>query len=237
MKFNVDSLAAQMGLNELEISHRKDLFEFGRDDVYNLKKIKEIINQNVDVIVDEFYENQLSNPDIKLIIGDEETLRRLMSAQRSYIVSLVGGEYGISYINHRLRIGQVHKRIGVSPKLYMSSMRLLRKLLVDLITRDGPESKCQLIILSLDKLLAFDTALVFETYTLSLAMDLENSKTKVEEYAKSLEKIVAQRTEELAELSLKDPLTELPNRRALTEFLNRKFASTLRYNECISIIY
>lgn len=237
MKYDVESLATQMGLHEMEIAARKALFGFEREDVYNLKKIRDVIYRKVDKIVDIFYDNQLNNPDIKLIIGDEETLRRLMHAQRSYILSLLGGEYGVDYVNDRLRIGKVHKRIGVEPKHYMSSMKMLQKLILENAKDDIPQEKFDDVADSLDKLLAFDISLVFETYTLSLTMDLENSRRKVERYAKDLEKIVEQRTEELAELSLKDPLTELPNRRALTEYSKRQFANANRYKEPLSIIF
>lgn len=237
MKYDVDSLATQMGLHEMEIAARKSLFGFEREDVYNLKKIRDVIYRKVDDIVHRFYENQLAEPDIKLIIGDQETLRRLMHAQRSYILSLLSGEYGTEYVNDRLRIGKVHKRIGVEPKHYMSSMKMLQKLLIETARNEIPEDKLDDVADSLDKLLAFDIALVFETYTLSLTKDLENSKCKVEAYAKDLEKIVEQRTEELAELSLQDPLTELPNRRALAEYSKRQFANASRYKEPLSIVF
>lgn len=237
MKHSVDSLANQMGLHELEIAARKELFGLSMEDVYNLKKLREVFSINVDSIVERFYENQLENDDIALIIGDEETLRRLKQAQRYYIMSLTSGEYGTDYVNNRLRIGKVHKRIGVEPKHYMSSIKLMQSLLVEVVERELTNGKQEEVLRSLDRLLAFDIALVFETYTLSLTNEIENSRAKVEAYAHGLEEIIERRTQELAELSLKDPLTDLPNRRALKEFSRRQFANAIRYRECLSIVY
>lgn len=237
MPYNVDSLAKQMGLHEIEINSRKSLFGITSKDVSTLTTAKLLIEANVDDIVKRFYQIQLSNSDIALIIGDAETLSRLKQAQHQYIRSLFSGEYGVEYVNNRLRIGKVHKRIGVEPKHYLSSMKQLQDLLVETLKQHLETDLQEAVISALDRLLAFDIALVFETYTLSLTSELENSRAKVEDYARDLEKIIAERTEELAQLSLIDPLTELPNRRAMTEHSKRQFSNSSRYNQPVSIAY
>ena len=46
---------------------------------------------------------------------------------RRYIVDIFTAEFNADYVNGRLRVGMVHKRIGVSPKLYLSSVRILKE--------------------------------------------------------------------------------------------------------------
>lgn len=53
---------------------------------------------------------------IRRLIGEPETLARLKLSARNYILDLFGGPYDVDYVNARLRIGLVHKRIGVPPK-------------------------------------------------------------------------------------------------------------------------
>lgn len=70
-------------------------------------------------IVDEFYQRQVEDEEISLLIGDASTLNRLSNAQRKYIIDLFSGTYDSEYVNNRLRISMVHKHIGVEPKLYL----------------------------------------------------------------------------------------------------------------------
>ena len=111
------TLFEQMRITELEIESRKALFSFTGADVKALQSFKPIIEENIDKIVDDFYGLQTSVSEIALLIGDSDTLARLRTAQRRYVLDLFNGVYDLEYVNNRLRIGLVHKRIGVEPKL------------------------------------------------------------------------------------------------------------------------
>ncbi|MDH5646489.1 MAG: protoglobin domain-containing protein, partial [Candidatus Heimdallarchaeota archaeon] len=113
------TLAEQLQITDREISKRKHLLGFTTDDAHVLKDNKPLIDKYIDGIVMKFYEHQTAVPEIALVIGDAETLRRLQSAMRSYILELFEGHYDAGYVNRRLRIGKIHERIGVSPKLYI----------------------------------------------------------------------------------------------------------------------
>lgn len=237
MPCNVESLASQMGLHEIEIASRKSLFGLTPEVFKDLALGKAILETLVDQLVETFYENQLANPDIALIIGDQETLRRLKHYQREYMLSLVGGDYGKQYVENRLRIGQVHKRLSVEPKHYMSSIHILRNLIITMVDKHLDERKMSPFVSALDRLIAFDISLVFETYTLSLTNDIRSSRDKLAAYAESLEKIVEERTAELEAASLTDLLTGLPNRRALQKEFKRILSSARRHDSSISIAY
>ena len=113
------TLLEQMRITDFEVEHRKILFSFSNADAQLLLSCKPTIEQNIDSVVTEFYRMQTSVAEIALLIGDADTLARLRSAQRKYILDLFGGLYDLEYVNNRLRIGLVHKRIGVEPKLYL----------------------------------------------------------------------------------------------------------------------
>jgi hypothetical protein len=123
-------------------------------------------------------------------------LARLRSAQRHYILDLFSGLYDLEYVNNRLRIGLVHKRIGVEPKLYLSAIYTLQALLHRTIEASG-DAEAAAIIMALDKLMMFDVTLVFETYIRSLVSEIETAKAKSEQYAHSMEEKVKERTLQL----------------------------------------
>jgi len=193
-------LLGQMGMNDHEITRRKELLLFGTEEAALLAACREFIELRVEDIVNEFYRIQTSDPEISLLIGDADTLRRLHGAQRQYVLDLFSGCTNHDYVNNRLRIGMVHKRIGVEPKLYLAAVRTLKDILFKALGRGITDSAtlettCQ----ALDKLLYFDTTLVFDTYTRSLVNEIEMAKDRVEVYAASLELQVAERTRQLEE--------------------------------------
>jgi len=131
-----------------------------------------------------------------------------------YLRTLFSGIYDDIYVLSRLRVGMVHNRIGVPPKLYVSSMRTLLDILRSRLTGSRMEGQCGLcsnLSASLERFLLFDLSLVFDTYIHSLLGEVERSKQELEQYAQSLEAEVARRTTQLAELALNDPLTGLPH--------------------------
>ena len=175
--------------------------------------------------------------EISLLIGDADTLTRLRDAQRQYIIDLFCGRYEHEYVNNRLRIGMVHKRIGVEPKLYLSAVCTLKELIFDVLREKISDQAELQQTLAVDKLIYFDTTLVFDTYIDSLVGEIENAKRRTEVYAKGLEEKVAQRTQELEKLFKLDPLTNLYNRRVMQELLQRDLARARRHKSPLTIVY
>lgn len=212
---------------------------FTEQDVARLLDAREYITEQLDVLVDCFYRKQTQITEISLLIGDSETLRRLKEAMRHYILELFNGVYDQQYVNRRLRIGKVHKRIGVSPKLYISAMWLLENTLTESI-QQAPEEFFDVdirayIIKSLSKLLMLDTQFVFDTYFAILVTEVESAKNELSQYAVSLEEAVANRTAELERLSTEDGLTGLKNQRSFYEYLKREVSLAKRNNHPISL--
>ena len=194
------TLLTQMQITDHEIVRRKEFLHFSDTDTALLKSCTQFIEEEIDAIVDAFYQAQTSVPEIEQLIGEADTLARLHATQRKYVLDLFGGSTGIDYVNNRLRIGLVHKRIGVAPKLYLSAIRTLREILTKTIERRISDrtllaATCQ----ALDKILFFDITLVFDTYIRSLVSEVETAKAGVETYAASLELQVAERTRQLEE--------------------------------------
>jgi len=133
-----ETLLQQHRIDEFEIERRKALFGFGATDAAALLQARSCVLPALDAVVEAFYRQQTANEEIALIIGDSETMRRLHLAQRQYIDDLFSGIYDENYVNNRLRIGVVHKRIGVAPKYYLSAVGTLRRLSREQSIRTSP---------------------------------------------------------------------------------------------------
>ncbi|SUX29638.1 protoglobin domain-containing protein [Chromobacterium vaccinii] len=188
MKQTDQTLLEQLRITEFEIEQRKQLFELEPRDEMLLRAAGHLVESHLEELVTRFYELQTSTPEIALLIGDADTLQRLRNAQRRYVIDLFSGVYDLEYVNNRLRIGLVHKRIGVEPKLYLAAVQSLKTLLSAQICELIPDIEVRgHTLLALDKLVMFDVALVFETYIRSLVAEIETSRNKSEQYARSLE--------------------------------------------------
>lgn len=238
MKTTDKTLFEQMQISDIEIEHRKELLSITPSDIDLLKNCKALIESEVLGIVNEFYIQQTSIDEISVLIGDADSLARLHVAMKGYITSIFNGYYDTEYINNRLRIGLVHKRIGVGPKLYLSAMKTLKDLICNAFERNiKDKAKLFQIYVILDKLFYLDATLVFDTYIRSLLSEIETAKKRTEIYAKSLEEKVAQRTTELEALSKKDTLSQVFNQRTLFDTLRRELSRSKRTGSLLSLVY
>lgn len=232
------TLFEQMKISESEIRDRLALVDLSPARIASLRSISSLIDKEVDSVVDQFYKSQLEIDEIAVLIGDADTFYRLRKAQRQYILDLFSGCYDSHYVNNRLRIGLVHKRIGVEPKLYLSGVHKLKELLMSLLLKLVKDhEKFEEIASALDGLFYFDITLVFDTYIDSLFREVNLAKLKTEKYANGLEIQVAQRTSELERLSQVDSLTGLINQKEMRSRLARDLAVMKRRASHLSLVF
>lgn len=232
------TLLEQMQITALEVENRKALLGFTSEDVASLLRCREIPRDALDALLTQVFERQMAIDDIALVIGDADTSRNMRNAQRTYVLEFFQGVYDIEYVNSRLRVGLVLKRIGLDPKLYLAAVKILKDALFRLIEKSFPSpEECLLSQRALDKLLFFDMTLVFETYVRSMVTEIELGKERLTRYARSLEQRIADRTAELETLSRIDPLTGLFNRRTLTESILREVRIAERSRKPLSLVY
>ena len=241
LRLTDQTLAEQLKITDREIEERKALMGFSDDDARFLEACKPVITEHIDDITGEFYEKQIKIPEIQLIIGDSETFRRLHGSMKRYILELFDGYYDGEYVNKRLRIGRIHNKIGVPPKLYISAICLLESILNKYVLAkpksDAACEDCSGRQDALHRLLMFDIQFVFDTYIASLVSEVEAAKDQVERYAAGLEETVAERTQQLQELSRRDTLTGLFNQRSFYEQLRRELSVAERNHHPVSLVY
>lgn len=232
------TLIEQMRITEFEVENRKALLSLTNDDVSALLSCRAVIEKNLDTIINSHYAKQIQIPEIALIIGDANTLEHLKIAQRRYILDLFSGVYDLDYVENRCRVGLIHKRIGVDPKLYLAGVLCLKESIGACIEKNILD-KAQSVKIweAMDRLLIFDVSLVFDTYIRTLVTEIETEKNKTEVYATSLEEKIRIRTRQLEDLAQIDPLTGLLNTRHLHETLTKILRNAESCRQPVSIVY
>jgi signal transduction histidine kinase len=150
----------------MEFSERKRFSRFSDDDAKLLAELRPAFERDADRFVEEFYAHLRSTPALRPFLSDPATVERLMAAQERYLISLTRGDYGEDYARSRLRIGQVHERIGMEPQWYLGTYGLYMDLLLPTLHdhfRDDP-AKALRASAALSKLLLLDMQLALDAY-------------------------------------------------------------------------
>jgi diguanylate cyclase (GGDEF)-like protein len=233
------TLLDQMRITDYEIRQRKELFGINMQTEEMLFGLFPLVKRDLESIIVEFYDQQTEIDEIALLIGDSDTLAKLQAGMRGYVMELFSGCYDISYVNSRLRIGLVHKRIGVSPKLYLAAVRVLRRTLGNYIRQANADSEENISeeLSALSKILSFDVSYIMDTYIRSLMLEVKSRQQELSDYAASLEEKIRERTRELEAVSRTDSLTELNNQRAFQDHLRIAMANASRTREALCLVY
>jgi len=196
---NRQSLSKTMRINLDEQHSRKVFIDFNDADIAILQELRPLVNRHADRIVDQFYRNIERYPELMAVIDRAgSNIDRLKQAQKRYLLEMFDGDYGESYVTRRLRIGEVHNQIGLTPRWYIGSYSVYTQQIVPLINskyRFSP-SRRQQAILAVNKVISFDSQLAMDTYIYGLMEDLGSvslSKEVIEktvvEYRDFIEKV------------------------------------------------
>ena len=239
MKTTDQTLLEQLKISKLEIKRRKEYLNFTDSDIIALTSLKMFISENIDEIVTNFYKSILPFDEMDRVIGDAETLHRLKNYQRNYILTLFDGQYDEDYVHSRLRVGVVHKRIGVNPKFYVSAVHNLSTILREIISSHNKKdcNSCVSSLTAVEKIIMFDLSLIFDTYINSLMDEAKQSKKELENYAESLEDVVSERTRLLRQQARHDGLTGLLNQRSFYTELKKELSRGQRKHHSTILIY
>lgn len=163
----------------------------------------------------DFYRRQLSIPAIRRIIGEQDTFLRLFWAMRAYVIRMFEGNYDLTYANSRLRVGQVHARIGVAPKLYVSSLHMLEELAQERIGAGGCEA--------LYKLFPLDLQFAFDAYIDGLVSEVAQARDEIQRNSDTLEEVARERTAEATRHAETDAPSALRSRMEFDVDLQRQW--------------
>lgn len=238
MKTSDKTLMEQLRLTARAIARRKKYFGLTEEDSKILRAMKTDVAEALDEIIEEFYKHLLLHDELDQIIGDAETLLRLKNHFRSYLLTIFDGQFDEEYVHSRLRVGVVHRRIGVKPHYYVSAMHRLSTILRRRVL-DGSSDANDFFrgSTAIEKVLMFDLSLTVDTYIHSLMDASRRSRAQLAEYAESLEETIAERTRLLNEQARCDSLTGLLNQRTFYRELRKELSRGQRQGYSVLLVY
>lgn len=149
-----------------EWERRKRFVGFSEQDVKILRELHLIARTYADDVMEALYARWLQFDELKLFFPNRTILARVKSLQKQYFISLTSSDYGMEYLHERLKIGQVHKRIGLSPRWYMGAYSIYLQIVLPKILDafEYDRSKRQKAVEALVKLISLDQEIALTAY-------------------------------------------------------------------------
>jgi rsbT co-antagonist protein RsbR len=173
---------SKLKLDEQELASRLAFFEIGEEDLRRLASLRGFAEKYTDEIVEDLYVLILGHAESRQLFLDERTVGHVKAAQRQYFRGLFSGACDLGYVEDRLRIGVAHERVGVPPKWYLGAYARYMRLIFDRLRKElGDGDALNAAFRSIQKLVAFDTALAMDTYIASQLDTLARHQAAIRE--------------------------------------------------------
>src|SRR4051812_35127125 len=101
-------------------------------DIFTLREMRPLVEANADIFLERFYAHLKSFEGTRASLSDENVVRRLLNAQRAYLLTLFDAKFDDAYYQHRRTIGQTHFRIGLDFQWYIGAYVLYLDFLMPL---------------------------------------------------------------------------------------------------------
>jgi len=149
-----------------EWEERKSFAGFGNDDETILRELHVVARTYADEVMEKLYERWLQFDELKKFFPNEAALNRVKTLQKQYFIRLTNGEYGVAYLEDRLRIGHVHRQIGLAPRWYMGAYSIYMQIVFPrvLAAFEYNRTKRDLAIKALTKLISLDQEIALLAY-------------------------------------------------------------------------
>lgn len=179
--------------NDLE--KQCELIHFTKEDVAYLKLLNHIIERNVDEIIAEFFKEVSKHSNLIKIVTTFSNPDRLAGKMRPHIVNMFEGSLDEEYLRKRVKVGQVHVKVGLTTQWYIAGVDCLNAIIDKIIEREIEEEHDAIYVQStIKKMLSLEKQLVLIAYE----EEFQQINASKEEMKNEIGKKVKNTSEELS---------------------------------------
>lgn len=181
-----------------DIEKQIQMIALTKEDLEIIHALQPFVAENIDKIVRGFYRNLENEPSLFKIINDNSSIERLKKTLTKHIAEMFDGVIDGEYFEKRIRIAQIHVRIGLKTKWYMCAFQDLFLSLVEIIEEKLIHKEdYYLAIKAVSKILNLEQQLVLEAYD----AESDRLRRQSEEQKILIRENVASASENLAAIS------------------------------------
>ena len=148
-----------------EWEERKKFVTFTADDEEALSWLRPMAEFFADEVVSDLYDILTRSDATKAFLTDESLVTGLKKTQTDYFIQLFAGNYGEEYLKNRLRIGEVHYKVGLPSSIYLATythyFMLIRPHIFEYLDNENDAFR---VMDALAKLITLDETLAIDAY-------------------------------------------------------------------------
>lgn len=132
----------------------------------DVKEAAKFIEPELDKIVEQFYQNIIRDKDLQFKIKEYTTENKFKNAIKNYVSQLIKANVDESFVQSRVKIGQMHSKIDLSANYFIMGHSLLIQFVSAILMQKLNKSPDKMIRLSLSfqKLANYDQQLIVDVY-------------------------------------------------------------------------
>jgi len=119
----------------MDVRSLLERFDISPEDLVLLKRCGETLGSSdkIQTVIELFYEWLGEQPEFSIFFNSQETVDRVKRLQKSYWEEFFSGVVDQKYIDHRVRIGEIHAQRDLPNLIYFAAMAHFNKLFSDAI--------------------------------------------------------------------------------------------------------
>ncbi|KAF1305724.1 hypothetical protein IV487_03255 [Enterococcus saccharolyticus] len=180
------------------VSKQLHMLEMSEKDLKLLKAFQIHVSDNIEAIVDYFYQSIGMESSLMKIIDDHSSVARLKKTLTKHIEEMFSGQIDKQYFLARQRIAQVHVRIGLPTKYYIGAFQSLFLKMLEIVEKEVAHPQDQFDTLrAISKILNFEQQIVLEEFE----KVIDQANTKNEQQKQYVSQQIVEATETLVSVS------------------------------------
>lgn len=192
-------------LHQFNLDEALRLLKMDAEQLALLREIRPVLEQDAEEIINNFYAHLTKLPGLKGIIDSFSSVEKLKVTMKKYLLSLFPEKVDDNFIEWRITIGEVHKRINLPPFYYLSANQILCDEIIPRIFKHYRKKSDQAVrvSLALQRFLNLDQQVVMASYIQSYINEIDK-KAELEKALNeidSLQRSVSEASQALAATS------------------------------------
>lgn len=196
---SIRNVHASIALLDQDILMKMEMINLKMEDLQIIHTIQPLIEENIEILVKDFYDTILKVDSLKEIIERNSSVNQLGDTLKTHLIELFNGCIDEDFINKRLKVAKIHFHIGLQPAWYMGAFQNLQNTLLKIIYRKVQDrEEAEKISLAITKILSLEQQIVLEAY------EKENANQREREFKqvrKEVQNKMLQTSKELVALS------------------------------------
>ena len=154
----------EMKLDGGAIERRKKFVGLTHEDAARIAGVRDLVVRNVDDFARAFFDFLEGLDEARGLLASRELSERARALKRQHLLAMVGGEYGVAYVEQRLDLGLLYSRVKIEPQVFLGGFHHLLKQIGIAIVGQSPNGPIAGFesFMSLKKIGFFDIGLIVD---------------------------------------------------------------------------